>query len=103
MGPVGEDGPVDLDTKLERLRDGLRALERVVVAYSGGVDSSFLCHVAHEVLGRDALAVTAVSPSLARSELTSARRLAARRGWEHRTIRTGEVSREEYARNEPDR
>lgn len=81
----------------------LRATERVVVAYSGGVDSTFLVSVAHETLGPDAVAATAVSPSLARRELDAARELARRSGWRHQLVATHEVGREEYARNGPDR
>lgn len=96
-----------MDSTLEAKRNDLRAIlsamERVVVAYSGGVDSSFLAAVAHETLGPDALAVTAVSPSLARRELDSARDLARRNGWRHELVTTHEVGREEYARNDPDR
>ena len=56
----------ELDAKLAVLRDELRALGRVVVAFSGGADSSFLVAVAQETLGSAAVhAVTAVSPSLA--------------------------------------
>lgn len=87
-----------------------RALDRIVgdlgsviVAYSGGVDSAYLASTAHEVLGERALAVTAVSPSLSTRELRAASRLAAERGWDHQTISTLEVHREEYARNAPDR
>ena len=75
----------------------------VVVAYSGGVDSAFLAAVAHEVLGASALAVTAVSPSLARRERAGAESLARSCGWNHRTVETHEVERPEYARNGADR
>ena len=52
--------------QLDALRDELRTLERVVVAFSGGVDSALLAYVASETLGsQNAVAVTAVSPSLA--------------------------------------
>ncbi|MFP5299282.1 MAG: ATP-dependent sacrificial sulfur transferase LarE [Actinomycetota bacterium] len=93
----------DLVQKQVALSDLLRELGRVVVAYSGGVDSAFLASVAHGVLGRDSLAVTAVSPSLARRELEQAKDLAQKRGWNHRLIGTHEVAREEYARNDADR
>lgn len=89
--------------KQQRLSDLLRATGDVVVAYSGGVDSAFLAAVAHDTLGDRSLAVTAVSPSLARTELSAAIELAVSRGWNHRVVATGEVGREEYARNDPDR
>ena len=85
------------------LDDILVGLERVVVAYSGGVDSAYLTARAHAVLGEQALAVTAVSPSLSTRELEGAQRLAAERGWRHDIVATQEVEREEYARNDPDR
>ena len=88
----------------ERVLDEiLLDLERVVVAYSGGVDSAYLTARAHHVLGDRALAVPAVSPSLSARELTAAKRLAAERGWRHDVVTTHEVEREEYARNDPDR
>lgn len=100
-----EDGDVKtaLDRKRRELVRVLNQIERVIVAYSGGVDSSLLMAVAHEVLGERALAVTAVSPSLARRELDDAREIARRFGWKHETIATREVGREEYARNDSDR
>jgi len=64
------------DEKLNRLRDILRGYESCLVAYSGGVDSVLLAHVAHEVLGDRMLAVIADSPSLPRRELAEAREIA---------------------------
>lgn len=89
--------------KKESLESALRSYGSVVVAYSGGVDSAFLTAVAHDVLGEDALAVTAVSPSLARREREGAAALARRYGWQHRIVETHEVERPEYARNAADR
>ena len=87
-------------TALER---SLEELATVVVAYSGGIDSATLTAVAHRVLGPATLAVTAVSPSLARRELADASELARRFAWAHQVVRTYEGDREEYARNEADR
>lgn len=92
-----------LDAKSRNLAEILREPCRVVVAYSGGVDSSLLAFVAHEVLGDGSIAVTASSPSLARRELASAEALARRFGWNHIVVRTSELDREGYARNAPDR
>jgi pyridinium-3,5-biscarboxylic acid mononucleotide sulfurtransferase len=89
--------------KNSRLAAILTDLERVIVAYSGGVDSTLLAAAAHETLGRKAVAVTAVSPSLADRELAAATDLANSRGWHHRTVDTHEIDRAEYARNSADR
>jgi uncharacterized protein len=92
-----------LAAKQDALRGVLSRLEAAVVAYSGGVDSTFLAASAHEVLGVRSVAVTAVSPSLARRELREAKAVARRMGWNHLVVGTKEVWREEYARNAPDR
>ncbi|HEX2295484.1 MAG TPA: ATP-dependent sacrificial sulfur transferase LarE [Actinomycetota bacterium] len=92
-----------LTAKKQALEEALRGYGAVVVAYSGGVDSAFLTAVAHDVLPGAALAVTAVSPSLARRERAGAEALARRYGWRHRTVETREVERPEYARNAGDR
>ena len=92
-----------LASRAERLATGLVELGRVVVAYSGGVDSTYLAAVAHDVLGDGTTAVTAVSPSLARRDRDAAAALARERGWNHVMVETSEIDREAYARNAPDR
>lgn len=90
-------------SKKAALSARIESLQSVVVAYSGGVDSSVVAAVAHEVLGDRALVVTAASPSLARGELAAARSQAAKWGWNHRVVRTHELDRSEYVVNGADR
>ncbi len=92
-----------LIAKRNELEATLRDAGSVVVAYSGGVDSSVVAEVAHRVLGERSLAATAVSASLARRELDAAVALAHERSWNHRIVTTHEVARDEYAVNAPDR
>ena len=93
----------ELQNKRVYLVDILSKMDRVIIAYSGGVDSAFLAAVANEVLGNNALSVTAVSPSLAPSELEEAESLAQDLGLNYRTINTNEIEREDYSANNPDR
>jgi uncharacterized protein len=90
--------------RIAALAERLVELDRVVVAFSGGVDSALLARVAHDVLGpRRAVAVTAVSESLAASELDDCRRLAGSWGMRWMEVDTDELGRPEYALNGTDR
>lgn len=89
---------------LAALRDRLRDLGRVVVAFSGGADSAFLARVAHDTLGPDrALAVTAVSPSLPAAERGDCAGLAAEWGLRWREVETDEMTVAAYRTNDGDR
>jgi uncharacterized protein len=91
------------ESKLEVARATLRELESVLIAYSGGVDSSLLLKLALAELGDNAVAVLASSPAYPESEQEEARNLAARLGARLVEVSTNEVELEAYRRNNPDR
>jgi len=91
------------DAKDAPLQANLRQLGRVLVAYSGGVDSAYLAWAAHRALGADMLAVIADSPSLARTHLADAIAFANEQGIPVEVISTAELDRLEYARNDGQR
>jgi uncharacterized protein len=100
---VGEWTDPTLIDQRDRLISTLRGYGRVAVAYSGGVDSAVVAKAAREALGDEAVAVTAVSESLASGELEEAKELAGRIGIRHRVIKTEEFADPNYLRNNPDR
>ena len=93
----------DPEIALASLERVLRPSDGLLVAFSGGVDSSVLLAAAHRVLGAKAIAFTADSPSMARRELQIARDVAQRLGAQHIVRPTDEIDRDEYIRNDPNR
>jgi pyridinium-3,5-biscarboxylic acid mononucleotide sulfurtransferase len=91
------------EAKLCALENRLRELGGAMIAYSGGVDSAFLAATAHRVLADRMLAVLADSPSLARRDMEQARAFAESLGMPLRVIRTEELDKPEYQRNDANR
>jgi uncharacterized protein len=101
---LGATPDIGIDIALAALRDGLRELGRVVVAFSGGADSAFLAHVAHSTLGdAGCLVVTAVSPSLAGDERDDCAALAGEWGLRWVEVETSEMEDAAYRLNDGDR
>ncbi len=93
----------ELDVKYRKLQETLRQMGRVAVAFSGGVDSTLLLKVAHDVLGTDVLAITADSETSAQHEREGAARLAESLGVEHLVVKSGELALLAFTKNPPNR
>jgi uncharacterized protein len=91
------------DAAYRRLREAIAQQGSMVIAYSGGVDSGLLAYVARDVLGDRALAVLAVSPSLAQREERAALAFLATHAIPHERIQTDEMGQSGYVQNAPDR
>jgi len=94
---------VDLEAKNMQLQAELGKLGRLLVAYSGGVDSAYLAWAAHRVLGEYMLAIIADSPSLARTQLADAVAFANEQSIPLEVVATAELDRPEYVRNDAQR
>lgn len=90
----------ELEQKRDALYSHLQSLGKLLVAYSGGVDSAYLAWAAHQVLGDEMLAVIADSPSLARSQMRDAVAFAEECKFPLKTLRTDELENPNYSRND---
>ncbi|HLG23356.1 MAG TPA: ATP-dependent sacrificial sulfur transferase LarE [Candidatus Nanoarchaeia archaeon] len=93
----------ELMKKYGNLKESLRSIGNAIVAFSGGVDSALVLKVAHDILGENAIGVTADSPSLPRKELELAKLIAKEIGARHIVIRTKETENEQYLSNPKNR
>ena len=94
---------MSLDAKHQQLKSIIRGYESAVIAFSGGVDSSLVCAVAHEVLNEQAVAVTAISQMYPPGEVEWAKKAARHIGIKHMTIITNELEDPNFATNPPGR
>ncbi|WP_121744320.1 ATP-dependent sacrificial sulfur transferase LarE [Natronorubrum halophilum] len=92
-----------VETKLEAAREDLAGRDGVLVAFSGGVDSSVVAALAHDALGADAVACTAKSETLPEAELEEARRVAEEIGIRHEIVSFSELESDDFVENDDDR
>jgi uncharacterized protein len=97
------DWPAELREPMERLEEYLHDKGSLLVAFSGGVDSTFLAVMARRVLGENSMSVTATSSTYAEREMEEARRIAADFGLAHRLVVSEELDVPGFAENTPDR
>ena len=89
----------NLMQKYEKLKESIKKLDKVIIAFSGGIDSTLVLKAAHDVLGDEVIAVTADSPSLPRRELEETKRIAKQIGAKHFVINTEETKNKDYLKN----
>jgi uncharacterized protein len=94
---------MDFQKKLHRLKEYIKNCESAVVAFSGGVDSSTLAAVSHDVLGERVIALTIRSPAIPTREIENATRIAEEIGIRHDFLDTDELINPEFKKNSPDR
>ena len=94
---------MEIKEKLNNLKEILKKMERVAVAFSGGVDSTFLLKVAHDVLGDDVIAITARSLTFPLREYQETVKFTKEHGIKHITIDSNELEKEEVYNNTIDR
>lgn len=92
-----------LQLKLDRLRTILTEMDSVVVAYSGGIDSTFVLKVAHDQLHEKAIGITAVSPTFPAIELEAAERMAREIGARYETVQTDQLVLDDFVKNDANR
>lgn len=89
--------------KFNKLKQTLKDMNKVVVAYSGGADSTFLLKVSYDLLGKNVIAVTGVSPSYTNSELEQAKQFTKKMKIRHIIIKSKEMENEKFISNTPNR
>ncbi len=89
--------------KLEKLKEILKDMDKVAVAYSGGVDSTFLLKVAHDTIGDNVLAITATSSTYQKKELSKAKKFTQKTGVKHRIMKSEEMKNKHFLENTPNR
>ncbi len=94
---------METQKKMIKLKNILKSMDSAIVAFSGGVDSSFLAKICHDALGEKCIAITAVSETYPKEDLESAKKVAKLIGVRHKIIRTNEMKNRNFASNPRDR
>ena len=92
-----------MSNKIDQVKTILAEMDRAIIAYSGGIDSTLIAKIAFDVLGHNAIAITAQSPSLLPEDLEEAKTQAQIIGISHRIIQTHELDNPDYTANPANR
>jgi len=89
--------------KYEKLKQAVKEKNKILIAFSGGVDSSLVAKIAYDVLGKKALAITLTSETFSKRELENAKRIAKEIGIPHKTVKSSELRNDKFVKNPENR
>jgi len=89
--------------KYEKLKQAVKEKNKILIAFSGGMDSSLVAKIAYDVIGKKALAITLTAETFSKRELENAKRIAKEIGIPHKTVKSSELRNDKFVKNPKNR